>query len=366
MCLDARTLIYKEWHAADRLLDFFFVIAILAKLPVGDCRVLRGGYSSGNSYSHSYSSGGSSYRSSSSSPYYGQHYYFNHRNYGNHTNDDYYGSDGECIACVVFVMIVIVGIAVCLGYMVWRSVQDLGSYRKAYYKAKRIVDRSSERSSAIVDSDSPCPTSGTYHAKYMEQNQWFNLETHMHFTPAKNGKGWTISGHGHDMDGQSTITEGFLSPYLASTLEAEGVNSNASAVKSDTAINAYWVEDQGNRQILSTGTFDFGAYNNFSGSWKATNGTGGRYHGFQLKTPNTTKAPVEEDCSADYKKLRDDTDGPDIAMSLQNQQLDQHQQQDNYQEPYQLLEADNSTKTSEQPQHDEAFKGAGDYHRVLD
>ncbi|KAL7570634.1 hypothetical protein ACA910_014908 [Epithemia clementina (nom. ined.)] len=253
-----------------------------------------------------------------------------------------------------------------MGYIVSRSGQDLASYRQAHYKAKSIVERSSEDSSANVDRDSRGPTSGTYHARYIEQNKWFNLETHMHFTPAKNGKGWTISGHGHDADGQFTITEGFVSPNSSSLLKAEGVTSNASAAKSDTAINAYWVEDQSNRQILSTGTFDFGAYNDFSGSWKATNGTGGRYHGFQLKTPNTTKALVEEDCNADYKKLRDDTDGPDIAMSLQNQQPDQHQHQDNYQEPYQLLEADNSTKTSEQPQHDEAFKGAGDYHRVVD
>jgi hypothetical protein len=144
---------------------------------------------------------------------------------------------------------------------------------------------------------------GTYTASYRENGKLCNTRTNMVFTPLRRstggGRGYAIDGSGSDSDGTFDIIEGLMAP--------DG--------------QAYWIEQQGSRKILSTGFFtttaakttssmmtvDGGIIDEyagttvpvfFQGQWQSSNGVAASYDSFTLDTTTNQQqhgAVVEHD-----------------------------------------------------------------------
>jgi hypothetical protein len=142
---------------------------------------------------------------------------------------------------------------------------------------------------------------GTYTASYRENGKLCNSRTNMVFTSLRptSGRGFAISGSGSDSDGTFDIIEGLMAP--------DG--------------QAYWIEQQGKRQILSTGVFtttatkttssmmtadDSGIIDEyagttvpvfFQGQWQSSNGVVASYDNYALDT-TTNQHDIEHGAAA--------------------------------------------------------------------
>jgi hypothetical protein len=130
----------------------------------------------------------------------------------------------------------------------------------------------------------------TYVASYEENGKLCYLRTNMVFTSLRStgGRGFAIDGSGSDSDGTCNIIEGRIAP--------DG--------------QAYWIERQGSRRILSMGFFttstkmtsslfhcgideDAGTVPEFfHGRWRSSNGVAAFYDSFALDTKNQKQQPV--------------------------------------------------------------------------
>jgi hypothetical protein len=131
----------------------------------------------------------------------------------------------------------------------------------------------------------------TYVASYREGGKLCNLRIKMVFTSLQptGGRGFAIDGSGLDSDGTCNIIEGRMAP--------DG--------------QAYWIEQQGSRQILSRGVFTTTAKTTccmtvrggidedggivpefFHGRWRSSNGVAASYINFTLDQTNQEQQPV--------------------------------------------------------------------------
>jgi hypothetical protein len=131
-----------------------------------------------------------------------------------------------------------------------------------------------------------------YMASYWEGGRLCYLSTIMVFTSLQptGRRGFAIDGSGSDSDGTCNIIEGRMAP--------DG--------------QAYWIEQQGSRKILSTGVFTTTAKTTsssmtvdsgidedagtapvfFHGQWRSSNGVAAKYINFALDQTNQKQQPV--------------------------------------------------------------------------
>jgi hypothetical protein len=248
----------------------------------------------------------SSPSSSSSSSYNNNSYRYRNNYHGGSSS----GSGGFLIGTIIFLALLLL-LCACMFFLASHSRKSLArSFQKAVDEHREVVGRKCAGDDGDVAGNtiqqhdnyenknqdqcnppysttifgSPPATAdlvATYVASYQEGGKLCNTHTNMVFTSLRptGGRGFAIDGSGSDSDGTFDIIEGLIAP--------DG--------------QAYWIEQQGSRQILSTGVFtntakttnSMGVYGGidehagtvsafFKGQWQSSNGFAASYVSYAL------------------------------------------------------------------------------------
>jgi uncharacterized membrane protein len=233
----------------------------------------------------------SSYSSSSS---------YNNNSYRTNYHGSSSSGDGGFLLGTFIFLAVLLLLCACMFFLASHSRKSLAqSFQKAVDEQREVVGRkcaSGDENKNQEQCSPPYSTTifgsppatvdlvATYVASYLEGGKLCNTRTNMVFTSLQptGGRGFAIDGSGSDSDGTFDIIEGLMAP--------DG--------------QAFWIEQQGSRQILSTGVFTTTAKTTssigvvhgvidehagmvpvfFKGQWQSSNGFAASYVSYALDT----------------------------------------------------------------------------------
>jgi hypothetical protein len=145
----------------------------------------------------------------------------------------------------------------------WSPSSDM-DFEHCARRAQDEVEGSSISIDANPKSPSCTPFSGSYATSYIDRATGVQHDAtlQIYFSPDFYGRGYKLSGQGHDIDGPTVIEEGH-------------VNHNGTAWWKERTISG----DVG-LKVVSRGTFDF-SHGTFQGTWLANSGDQGAYIHFR-------------------------------------------------------------------------------------
>lgn len=190
---------------------------------------------------------------------------------GGISNGNNNGGEGESLPFYVPIIggVLAFVFGICFCWRIRKKRQDQALFEETVNKAKDAVMQTSR---ATLSYERKLPHSGEYSTEYLDRGKKMTGTITLTFTDNQTD-GYSLNGHGSDVDGTTNVEDGFASYNGEAWWKEKNVSGDVGM------------------QVLSTGKFDFEAHT-FEGEWQSSTNLNGAYTSFSATNPPPSTSTV--------------------------------------------------------------------------